>query len=129
MDTVSQFLVSVKNAISAGKEKVDIPSSRMRQSIAHLLKEKGWIKDFRVAEDGKQGLMRVYLPLKNDKSLYRGEFERVSRPGRRVYTRFSSLKPVRSGKGFSILSTNKGVITDEVARSQKIGGELLCKLW
>jgi len=126
MDTVSQFLVSIKNAKSAGKEKVDIPSSKMRQSIASILKQKGWIRDFRVAEDGKQGLMRVYL---GNGSTYRGEFERISRPGRRVYVGFDKIASVRSGKGFAIVSTNKGIMTDEAARSQKLGGELMCKIW
>jgi len=126
MDTVAQFLVSIKNARSAGKDKVDIPSSKMRQSIAAILKDKGWIKDFRVADDGKQGLMRVYLAPSNG---YRGEFERVSKPGRRVYVGADKLTPVRSGRGFAILSTNKGIMTDDKARSQKIGGELMCKIW
>jgi len=126
MDTVSQFLVSIKNAKLAGKDKVDIPSSKMRQSLALILKDKGWIKDFRVAEDGKQGLMRVYLGLGSG---YRGEFERISRPGRRVYAASEKVLSVRSGKGFSIVSTNKGIMTDESARSQKIGGELMCKIW
>lgn len=128
MDTVSQFLVSIKNAKFAGKEKVDIPSSKIRQSIASILKEKGWIKDFRVAEDGKQGLMRVYLD-SGYGSGYRGEFERISRPGRRVYVGCDKIATVRSGKGFAILSTNKGILTDDVARSQKVGGELMCKIW
>ena len=126
MDTVSQFLVSIKNAKSAGKDKVDIPSSRVRQSLALILKEKGWIKDFRVAEDGKQGLMRVYL---GTGSGYRGEFERISRPGRRVYAGSDKISSVRSGKGFSIVSTSKGIMTDDSARSQKIGGEFMCKVW
>jgi small subunit ribosomal protein S8 len=126
MDTVSQFLVSIKNAKSAGKDKVDVPSSRMRQNIASILKDKGWIKDFRIAEDGKQGLMRVYL---GAASGYRGEFERISRPGRRVYVTADEIASVRSGKGFSIVSTNKGIMTDDRARGQKIGGELMCKIW
>lgn len=126
MDTVSQFLVSIKNAKSAGKDKVDIPNSKMRESIAAILKAKGWIKDFRVADDGKQGLMRVYI---GSGQGYRGEFERVSRPGRRVYMGAEKISSVRSGKGFSIVSTNKGIISDDVARTQKIGGELMCKVW
>lgn len=126
MDTVSQFLVAIKNAKTAGKDKLDIPSSKMRQSIANILKEKGWIKDFRVADDGKQGLMRIYLVVN---PAFRGEFERVSRPGRRVYFGSQKITPVRSGKGFSIVSTNKGIMTDDVARAQKVGGELMCKIW
>jgi small subunit ribosomal protein S8 len=126
MDTVSQFLVSIKNAKLAGKDKVDIPSSKVRQSIAAILKEKGWIKDYRIADDGKQGLMRIYLTLESG---FRCEFKRISRPGRRVYTGYEKLLSVRSGKGFAIISTNKGIVTDDVARSQKIGGELMCKVW
>lgn len=126
MDTVSQFFVSIKNAKSAGKDKVDVPSSNVRKSIALILKDKGWIKDFRVAEDGKQGLMRVYLDCP---SHYKWQFERVSRPGRRYYSGKSKITSVRSGKGFSIVSTSQGIMTDDSARQKRVGGELMCKVW
>lgn len=126
MDTVSQFFVSIKNAKAAGKDKVDIPSSNVRKSIALILKDKGWIKDFRVADDGKQGLMRVYLDTLNS---YKWQFERVSRPGRRYYAGKSKISSVRSGKGFSIVSTSKGIMSDDHARQNRVGGELMCKVW
>lgn len=126
MDTVSQFFVSIKNAKSAGKDKVDVPSSNVRKNIALILKEKGWIKDFRIADDGRQGLMRIYLdtPIR-----YKWQFERVSRPGRRFYIGISKILSVRSGKGFSIVSTSQGIMTDEAAKLKRVGGELMCKVW
>ena len=126
MDTIAEFLVNIKNAKEAGKEKVDIPSSRMRKALAEIMKSQGWIKDFRIADDGKQGLMRVYL---KKASPYAIKFRRISKPGRRVYVGWEKIKPVRSGKGFSFISTNKGVIVDTEARKAKVGGELLCELW
>ncbi|MCX7675298.1 MAG: 30S ribosomal protein S8, partial [Bdellovibrionaceae bacterium] len=82
MDTIAEFLVNIKNAKEAGKDKVDIPASRMRKALAEIMKSKGWIKDFRVADDGKQGLMRVYL---SKQGPYATQFRRISRPGRRIY--------------------------------------------
>lgn len=126
MDTVAEFLVNIKNARLAGREKVDIPSSKVRRAMAEILKQKGWIKDYRIADDGKQGLMRVYL---SNSQKFKGEFRRVSKPSRRVYSGYQGIGPVRSGRGFAILSTNLGIITDEEARQKKVGGELMCILW
>ncbi|MCS6837761.1 MAG: 30S ribosomal protein S8 [Bdellovibrionaceae bacterium] len=126
MDSIAEFLVNIKNARKAGKDKVDVPASNMRKALATVMKNKKWIKDFRVADDGRQGLMRIYL---GGLRGYRGEFLRVSKPGRRVYVSRDEIPSVRSGRGFSILSTNKGILTDDEARAQKVGGELLCKLW
>lgn len=126
MDTIAEFLNVVRNARKAGHDKVDIAASGMRKGMAEILKKKGYIKDYRVADDGKQGLMRVYLA---DTRVYRGEFKRISKPGRRIYVGWRDLKPVRSGHGFAILSTPKGLLTDEEARQLKVGGELLCLLW
>ncbi len=126
MDTIAEFLVNIKNAKEAGKDKVDIPASRMRKALAEIMKSKGWIKDFRVADDGKQGLMRVYL---SKQGPYATQFRRISRPGRRIYVGWEDIRPVRSGKGFAIVSTNKGVIVDSDARKSKVGGELICELW
>jgi len=126
MDTVAQFFTEIKNALRSGKEKVDLPSSNVRTSIAEILKQKNWIRDYRIADDGKQGLMRVYL---HRKSRFSGEFIRVSKPGRRLYVGYADLPPVRSGKGFAIVSTNIGIIPDDVAREKKVGGELMVKVW
>ncbi len=125
MDTVSQFLVGIKNAMLVGKDKVDIPSSRMRVALATILKEKGWVKDFRLADDGKQGLMRIYL----GSNSFAGNFLRVSKPSKRVYISKQNIKSVRSGRGFSILSTNVGVLSDDQARQRNVGGELICNIW
>ncbi len=129
MDKVGEFLTRIRNAGAARHEKIDVPSSNMRLGIAKILQETGYIRSYKVARDGRQGIMRVYLKYNEKGGHAITAVERVSRPGRRVYVGSSQIPTVRSGFGVTILSTNKGVLSGDQAKSQNLGGELLCKLW
>ena len=128
MDTVGEFLTRIRNATMAGHEKVDIPSSNLRKGLAEALQQSGYIRAFKVADDGKQKLMRVYIKYHGKRRAI-SHIERVSRPSRRVYVKASQLKPVRSGFGLAILSTNQGILTDSQAIEKNLGGEVLCRVW
>src|SRR5690606_33252598 len=116
MDTIGEFLTRVRNAAVAKHEKVDVPSSNLRVGIAKILQENGYIRDFKVAKDQKQGVMRVYLKYDPKGRPVFSNLQRVSKPSARVYLGAADVRPVRSGYGISILSTNKGVLSDETAR-------------
>lgn len=129
MDTISEFLTRVRNAGDARHEKIDVPSSNVRMGLAKILQETGYIRSFKTARDGRQGIMRLYLKYDEKGKHAITTVERVSRPGRRVYVAASQIPIVRSGVGTTILSTNKGIMSGEQAKSSNLGGELLCKLW
>lgn len=129
MDTIADFVTRIRNAGIARHDKLDIPSSNMKQGIARILKDNGYIKTFRVAQDGKQGLMRVYLNYNKDGKPAIENIQRVSRPRKRIYVKKDQIPQIRSGFGISILSTNKGVLSGEEAATQNVGGELLLKIW
>ncbi len=129
MDTIGNFCTCIRNAISSGKEKVDIPSSNIRKSIADKLQQYGYIRGYRVVDDGKQGIMRVYLKYDEHFSPAISSIQRVSRPSCRRYIKAGNIKDVRSGYGLTILSTNQGVLSGREARKQKVGGEILCEIW
>lgn len=129
MDTIADFLTRIRNAGAAKHEKVDIPSSNLRQGVAKILEENGYIKSFRVVPDGRQGIMRVYLRyLRNGQPAFT-HLSRISRPSKRVYVRANEIPMVRSGYGLAILSTNRGVVSGQQATDAQVGGELLCKVW
>lgn len=129
MDTIGDFLTRIRNAGMARHEKLDIPSSNLREGIAKVLQMSGYIRDFKTAKDGKQGVMRVYLKYdKNGKHVIK-HLSRVSRPSCRKYVRAGDIPNYRSGYGLAILSTNKGILSGEEANTQNVGGELLCKVW
>lgn len=129
MDKISEFLTRIRNAGLAKHEKVDVPSSNMRVGIATALRESGYIRNFKVVKDGKQGMMRVYLRYTEDGNHVISDISRVSRPGRRVYVQCSQIPSVRSGFGTAILSTSKGVMASKAATEHGLGGELLCTIW
>ncbi|RME17169.1 MAG: 30S ribosomal protein S8 [Bdellovibrio sp.] len=129
MDTVGDFLTRIRNAAMARHEKVDVPSSRLREGIAKILQEAGYIRSFKVADDGKQGLMRVYLRyLKNGNPAIK-RIQRVSRPGKRIYLKSKEIPKVRSGYGLAVLSTNQGILNGEDAAQANVGGEFLFQVW
>ena len=128
MDTIAEFLTRLRNAGMARHEKVDVPSSNIRVGIAQVLMDEGYIENFKVVKDGKQGIMRIYLKYADGKSAIEA-LDRRSRPGRRYYVRFNEIPNVRSGFGIAILSTNKGIISSKKAAENKLGGELLCTVW
>ncbi|MEQ1875205.1 MAG: 30S ribosomal protein S8 [Bdellovibrionia bacterium] len=129
MDTIGDFLTRVRNASMAHLEKVDVPASKIRAGIASVLKEEGYIRHFKVARDGKQGMMRVYLKYDGKGVPTITEIRRSSRPGRRYYVKQDKIPKVRSGFGLSILSTSKGVMSGTKATEGKLGGEVLCTVW
>lgn len=129
MDTISEFLTRIRNAGLAKHEKVDVPSSNMRVGIATVLRDSGYIRNFKVVKDGKQGVMRLYLSYGEDGRHAISDITRASRPGRRVYVECSKIPSVRSGYGMSILSTSKGVMGSKEAAEKNLGGELLCTIW
>ena len=129
MDTVADFLTRIRNAGNAGHEKVDIPSSKLRKGIAEVLKGEGYIRNFKVVEDGRQGMMRVYLKTTKTGEPVIQKLMRVSRPGRRVYVKAKAVPKVRSGYGLAILSTSQGVMSGSAATEKSLGGEYLAKVW
>lgn len=129
MDTIGDFLTKIRNAGLARQEKVDIASSKIRAGIANVLKDAGFIRNYRVVRDGKQGMMRIYLRYNDDGSHVISALDRRSRPGRRMYVQKGQIPSVRSGFGISVLSTSKGVMSGKQAAEQNVGGELICTLW
>ena len=128
-DPIADLLTRIRNASRAEHEKVDIPSSRLKVRIAELLKEEGFIKNFRVLEDDKQSMLRVYLKYgpANEKMIT--GLVRVSTPGRRVYVTHDKVPSILAGMGVAIVSTSRGVVSDRDARKQKVGGEVLAYVW
>ena len=128
-DPIADMLTRVRNASRAEHEKVDIPASRLKVRIAEILKDEGFIKNFRLLEDKKQGMLRVYLKYgaANEKMI--SGLVRVSTPGRRVYVKHDEIPSILGGMGVALLSTSKGVVTDRDARKQKTGGEVLAYVW
>ena len=128
-DPIADLLTRIRNASRAEHEKVDIPSSRLKVRIAELLKEEGFIKNFRLLEDQKQGTLRVYLKYGAGNEKMISGLIRVSTPGRRVYVTHDKVPSILAGMGVTILSTSKGVLTDREVRKEKVGGEVLAYVW
>jgi small subunit ribosomal protein S8 len=128
-DPIADMFTRIRNGSKAKFEKVDIPSSKMKQEIAKILKEEGFIKNFKMVTDDQQHeLIRVFLKYDaNRKEVI--HLRRISKPGRRVYVGKGSIPSVMSGLGFSILSTSKGILTDKSAQKAGLGGEVLCYVW
>ena len=129
MDTIGEMLTVLRNGSRAGLEKVDLPSSKVRENIAKILTSTGIVRSFKIAKDSKQGLMRIYLKYDENGVGAFSQLKRVSTPGRRSYVRSDEIPSVRSGTGFCILSTNKGLMTGTEARKTNLGGELVCMVW
>ncbi|TAE26927.1 MAG: 30S ribosomal protein S8 [Candidatus Kapaibacterium sp.] len=127
-DPISDFLTRIRNAQKARHKRVDIPSSKMKVSIAKILKEQGYIGEYEVISDNKQGILRVSLRYHNGRAPF-DKITRVSRPGIRRYTASSEAPRVRSGLGIAILSTPKGIMSDKEARKLNVGGEVLCTIY
>ena len=128
-DPVADFLTCVRNAIRAKHRKVDVPASKLKTELARVLLRERYINNFKVIEDSRQGMLRVYLKYTpEDTSVITG-LRRVSTPGRRVYLGKSRLPKVMGGLGASIVSTSRGLMTDREAREAGLGGELVCQVW
>ena len=129
MDTISQFCTRIRNAVLAQHAKVDVPNSKIREGIAHQLKSYGYIKDYKVVDDGKQGIMRIYLKYDKSRQSPITHIERLSKPSCRQYIGVDKIPTVLSGYGLLVLSTNEGILSGEQAKEQNVGGELLCRIW
>jgi small subunit ribosomal protein S8 len=128
-DPLADMLTRIRNAGIAGHAKLDIPSSNVKVAVATTLKELGYIKNIKLINDDKQGVLRVYLKYDNAQQPVIHEIKRVSTPGRRVYVSKDDIPRVKSGLGASILSTSKGVLDDGAARKSQVGGEVICTVW
>jgi small subunit ribosomal protein S8 len=128
-DPIADMLTRIRNASNAEHEKVDIPASRLKTRIAEILKEEGFIRNFRVLEDSKQNLLRVYLKYGSSAERVISGLIRVSTPGRRVYVKHDAVPYILGGMGVAIVSTSRGVVTDREARKQSVGGEVLAYVW
>ena len=128
-DPVADMLTRIRNANTVGHSSVDIPASKLKKSIAEILKTEGYIKGYDVIDDGKQGIIRVQLKYTNDKERVITGIKRISKPGLRVYVKNSEIPKVLGGLGIAILSTSKGVATDRKAREEGTGGEVICYVW
>jgi small subunit ribosomal protein S8 len=129
MDPIADFLTRLRNACMAKFERVDIPSSKIKMRIAQLLKEEGYIKNYKLIKDKRQGILRLYLKYDAENVPVIAGLERISKPSCRVYVRYDKIPYVLKGYGTAILSTSKGILSDREARKQRVGGELLCRVW
>ena len=128
-DTIADMLTRIRNATSAKHDTVDVPASNMKKSIAQILMDEGYIKNFTVIDDGKQGVIRITLIYGENKVPAIQGLRRVSKPGLRIYTNVEDMPKVLRGLGVAIISTSKGVMTDRQARKEKVGGEVLAFIW
>jgi len=128
-DPIADLLTRIRNGAMAKLQKVDIPSSNMKVSIVNVLKNEGFIKNYKLISDQKQGILRIYLKYINDSDSVISEIKRVSKPGGRRYVKSDKIPSVKQGLGIAILSTSKGLLTDKVARESGVGGELICTVW
>lgn len=128
-DPIADMLTRIRNANRALHEEVDIPASRLKLEIAKILEREGFIKGYKTIEDGKQGILRIFLKYGPGNERIINQLTRVSRPGRRVYMKAKKIPKVKSGLGVAIVSTSRGILTDEEARAAGVGGEVLCSVW
>jgi len=128
-DPVADMLTRIRNANTARHDRVEVPASRLKEEIARILQDEGYIKSYRYMEDQKQGMLRIYLKYSSDKQKTISGIKRISKPGRRVYIGKSELPRVLNGLGIAIISTSRGVMTESDCKRTGVGGEVLCYVW
>lgn len=128
-DPIADFLTRIRNANMVYQEKVEVPASRMKRALAEILKNEGYIKNYEYIEDGKQGILRLYLKYGPNKEKVITGLKRISRPGLRIYARKGEIPKVLGGLGVAVISTSKGILTDKQARREGVGGEVICYIW
>ena len=129
-DPIADFLTRIRNAIKANHRKIEMPSSKLKSEISRVLKEKGYIENFKIMEDTKQGILKIalrYNPRTKKNAIT--QLTRISSPGLRKYTNVSNMPRVLNGLGIAILSTSLGVLSDKEARTENVGGEILCYIY
>jgi len=127
-DLIADIFTMMRNAIMVKKDNLDVPSSKTAKSIMEILKKEGYIENYKHIEDKKQGLLRIYLKYASGKPAIRN-LKKISKPGLRIYASRKQLPRVLRGRGIAIISTSKGIITDETARQQGLGGEIIAYVW
>lgn len=128
-DPVADMLTRIRNAGKAKFNSVDIPGSTLKVEVAKVMRDEGYIRNFKFVKDDKQGILRVYLKYDKQQKHVIWNIDRVSKPSRRVYLKSKDVKPVYNGLGIAILSTSKGIMSDKNARKENVGGEVLCNIW
>ncbi len=128
-DPIADMLTRIRNGIQARHERVDVPTSKLKAEIARILRDEGYISNFKTVEEKPQGVLRIYLKYSTEGEPVIHGIERVSRPGRRVYRNKSEIPKVLGGLGLAIISTSRGVVSGTEAARNGIGGEILCQVW
>ena len=128
-DPISDFLTSIRNAVAAKHQRVDVPASRLKSEIARILKEEGYIRDYHVSDAGAHPTLVVELKYGRGRERVLSGLKRVSKPGRRIYAGKDRRQRVLGGMGIAIMSTSRGVITSRTAEAEGIGGEVICYVW
>jgi small subunit ribosomal protein S8 len=128
-DPIADLLARIRNAQIAKHDRLDVPVSRLKVEVAKLLREEGFIKNFREIEGQPVGTLRIFLRYSAEGVPAISHLQKVSKPGRRVYRKADEIQPVRNGLGIGIVSTSQGLLTDAQARERRVGGELLCQVW
>ncbi|MBP3329087.1 MAG: 30S ribosomal protein S8 [Clostridia bacterium] len=128
-DSIADMLTRIRNASSAKHDSVKVPASNMKKAIAQILVDEGYVKSFKVEDDGKQGMIEIVLKYGPNKTSAITGLRRVSKPGLRIYTNVEDMPKVMKGLGIAILSTPKGILTDKDARKANVGGEVLAFVW
>ena len=128
-DPIADMLTRIRNANTVGHETVEIPASKMKKAIAEILKEEGYITDFDVIEDDKQGMIKVTKKYGSNKERVISGIKKISKPGLKVYAKANEVPKVLGGLGIAIISTSKGIVSDKEARKLGVGGEVICYVW
>jgi len=128
-DPIADMLTRIRNALRARLQMVDVPASRLKGDIARILKDEGYIRNFKVVEDPPQGVLKIHLKYDPEGAPAISGIERISRPGRRVYAGKTEIPQILGGLGITIVSTSQGLKTGHQSRTDGVGGEVLCKVW
>lgn len=128
-DPIADYLTRIRNANMVRHESLDVPASKIKKDISEILKREGFIRDFEVTEDGKQGMIRIFLKYGQNRQRVISGLKRISKPGLRSYVKADDVPKVLNGLGIAILSTSEGVMTDKEARAKNVGGEVLAYVW
>ena len=128
-DPIADMLTRIRNANIVGHETVEIPASKMKKSIAEILLTEGFIKNFEIVEDNKQGIIKVEMKYGDNKEKVINGIKKISKPGLKVYAKATDIPKVLGGLGIAIISTSKGVVRDKEARKLGVGGEVICYVW
>jgi len=128
-DPIADFLTRIRNANTVYHDKVEVPASRVKKSMAEILKAEGFVRDVEFVDDGKQGIIRLYLKFGPNREKVITGLKRISKPGLRVYVGRDEIPRILGGLGIAVVSTSKGIMTDKQARKEGLGGEVLCYVW